>query len=288
MGDLISRVSRELSVEMPIATSVSYNKDTIIVRPNLIVTNAMNIFSDYHFSIPSVAPPPLRIGRKELSVKPNRVLAINPEESIMIKSSVENLPTREYTALFINKKFLQEISYEIYGKTYVSFANTNYNISNMMRTSFELFAKEFKSSNVGNVLMIESLSAQIAIVLLRELKSNFSNKVHEKKYGGIQHIDRVIEYMEENYNAAINLDDLCLVANQSVYHFIRVFKQETGKTPHEYLIDIRINKAEEMMKRGEHSISEIAQICGFINHSHFSTVFKRKIGESASSYRKKL
>ncbi|MDF2892696.1 MAG: DNA-binding protein AraC-type [Clostridia bacterium] len=288
MGDLISRVSRELSVEMPFQTNVFYNKNIIIVRPNLFVANAENSFSDYHFSIPSVAPPPLKLGRKEYSVKANRVLVINPEESIMIKNSAGNLPTTEYTVLFINKKFLQEISYEIYGNSYVSFSNTNYKISNMLRYSFELFAKEFKNPHAGNLLLLESLSTQITIGLLRELKSNFSNKVHEKNYDGIQHIDRVIEYMEENYNAAINLDDLCQVANQSLYHFIRVFKQETGKTPHEYLIDIRINKAEDMMKREEHSIKEIAEICGFINLSHFCTVFKKKIGESASSYRKKL
>jgi AraC-like DNA-binding protein len=288
MGDLISRVSKELSVEMPFQTNVFYNKNTIIVRPNLFVANAENSFSDYHFSIPTAAPPPIKLGRKEHNVKANRVLVINPEESVMIKNSAGNLPTTEYTVLFINKKFLQEISYEICGNSYVNFCNTNYNVSNMLRYSFEMFAKEFKNSHAGNVLLLESLSTQIAIGLLRELKSNFSNRLHEKNYDGIQHIDRVIEFMEENYNAAINLDDLCQVANQSLYHFIRVFKQETGKTPHEYLIDIRINKAEDMMKREEHSISEIAEICGFINLSHFCTVFKRKVGESASSYRKKL
>jgi AraC family transcriptional regulator len=288
MEDLISRVSRELTVEMPINTNVFYNNNTIIVRPNIFIANDENCFSDYHFSIPSTTTPPIRIGKKEYNVKANRVLTLNPEESIIIKNSAGNLPTKEYIVLFINKKFLQEISYEIYGKTYVSFANSNYTINNTMRYAFELFAKEFKNAHAGNALMLKSLSTQIAIGLLRGLKSNMCNKVNGKSYDGIHYIDKVIDFMEENYNSAISLEDLCRVANQSLYHFIRVFKQETGKTPHEYLIDIKIRKAEEMMKRKEHSLSEIAQLCGFINQSHFCTVFKRKIGESASAYRKKL
>lgn len=231
MGELIARVSRELSVEMPNSTNVFYDKNVIIIRPNLFITNAENNFSDYHFSIPPIDPPPVRIGRKEYDIKANRVMTINPEESVIIKNAAGNITTREYTVLFINKKFLQEITYEIYGKTYLSFANANYAIDNRMRHNFELFAEEFKNSHPGNTLMLETLGVQIAIGLLRELKSNMHDKMNEKTYCGMHHINKVIEFMEENYNSAINLDDICKVANLSLYHFIRVFKQEIGKTP---------------------------------------------------------
>lgn len=288
MGELINRVSKELSVEMPFDSSVFYDKNTIIVKPRLFITNAENCFSDYHFSIPGEDPPTMKIGRKEYDFKVNRVIALNPEESVIIKKSAGNILTREYTVLFIDKKFIQELSYEICGRTFVNFANSNYTISNKMRFAFELFEDEFKSFYPGNRLMLESIGTQIAIGLLRGLKSNIQDKTCGKLSGGMQHISKVIEFMEEHYNSDINLDDLCKVANLSLYHFIRVFKEETGKTPHEYLIDIKIRKAEEILKSSHHSLNEIAQMCGFINQSHFSTVFKKKMGESASSYRKKL
>jgi AraC family transcriptional regulator len=288
MEELISRVARELPIEMPVQTGIFYDKNTIIVRPNTFITNVETNFSDYHFSIPSVDPPTTKIGKKEYDFKANRAIVLNPEESIFVKKDTRDIPTKEYTALFINRKFLQEISYEVCGRTYVSFTNSNYTISNKMRFAFESFADEFKNFQPGNRLILESISTQITIELLRGLKSNIYDKIHEKKYGGVHHIIKVIEFMEEHYNSSISLDDLCKVANLSLYHFIRVFKEETGKTPHEYQIDIKIRKAEEILRRKHYSLKEIAQMCGFINQSHFCTVFKRKMGESASSYIKKI
>ncbi len=71
----------------------------------------------------------------------------------------------------------------------------------------------------------------------------------------------------------------------SPYHFIRIFKNETGKTPYEYLVDIKIEKACSLLRRSNLSVTEICFLCGFNSSSHFSTVFKQKIGVSPSMYR---
>ena len=93
--------------------------------------------------------------------------------------------------------------------------------------------------------------------------------------------------MHAYYNSNIKIDDICNQINISPYHFIRMFKAKTGTTPHEYLLGIRVNKAEEMLKKGIYSIEEVARLCGYIDASHFSSYFKRVLGVTPSAYKKK-
>ncbi|MFZ5642647.1 MAG: helix-turn-helix domain-containing protein [Bacillota bacterium] len=76
------------------------------------------------------------------------------------------------------------------------------------------------------------------------------------------------------------------MANLSSYYFIRVFKAQMGKTPYEYLLDIKMEKAREMLKQRNHTITEICYECGFNSISHFTTAFKRKVGVTPTYYRK--
>ena len=64
----------------------------------------------------------------------------------------------------------------------------------------------------------------------------------------------------------------------SKYHFIRKFKEATGQTVVSYINAVRIEHAERMLREGEHSVAQVAEACGFPNHSYFSKVFARLRG----------
>lgn len=100
-----------------------------------------------------------------------------------------------------------------------------------------------------------------------------------------ENINRAVEYLCENFNREYHLTDVVRVANLSPYHFTRVFKAQTGKTPGDYLLDIRVEKAREMLRTTDQTITEICFQCGFRNLSHFATVFKKKMSVSSSEYR---
>ena len=74
------------------------------------------------------------------------------------------------------------------------------------------------------------------------------------------------------------------IANLSPYHFIRVFKAETGKTPYEFLLEIKVEKAIELIKARKYTITEIAMMCGFTSSSHFSNVFRKIKGISPTDF----
>jgi ATP/maltotriose-dependent transcriptional regulator MalT/AraC-like DNA-binding protein len=101
-----------------------------------------------------------------------------------------------------------------------------------------------------------------------------------------ENINRAVAYLRENFTKKYHLADVARVANLSPYHFTRVFKAQTGKTSSDYLLDIRVEKAREMLRTTDQTITEICFQCGFCNPSHFATVFKRRVGVGPSEYRK--
>ena len=106
-------------------------------------------------------------------------------------------------------------------------------------------------------------------------KSDSSKKIQES-----------IRYMNEHLEEEITIFDLASHAFLSSYHFIRLFKKVTGKTPHDYLIELRITHAKYYLKTTEKSIKEIAFLCGFSDESSFCNTFRKRIGSSPLQYRK--
>ncbi|WP_066633899.1 helix-turn-helix domain-containing protein [Desulfolucanica intricata] len=186
----------------------------------------------------------------------------------------------------IEKQFLDEICYSIYGKTGVIFDNQSINWDNNNRKLIQLFIQELTNRQAGYTFITDSLSTQIAVNLLRQLKTNMPQPGKEKHYTERDNINRIIDYFMEYYTQEYSLDEVAKIANLSTYHFMRAFKTETGKTPYNYLLDIKIQKALELLKQKKRTITDICYLCGFNNPSHFTRVFKMKTGITPSQYRK--
>ncbi len=100
-------------------------------------------------------------------------------------------------------------------------------------------------------------------------------------------LDNVLEYIRENYNNAITLEELCADCNVSRSYISSLFKNKLGKSFKDILNDIRCNCAEKLLKTTDYSIEYISYLCGFESQSYFSFVFKRYKGISPRDYRKK-
>ena len=91
--------------------------------------------------------------------------------------------------------------------------------------------------------------------------------------------------MNENYTTGVSCTELSKLINMDKYRFIRAFKKQMDKTPYEYLLDLKIEKAKIMLKAKDYTITEISMICGFSSHSHFTYTFRKRTGLSPSEYR---
>lgn len=98
-------------------------------------------------------------------------------------------------------------------------------------------------------------------------------------------VNQAIHYMKTHLKQPISLDELAQIAHLSPYHFTRVFKKETGCTPYEYLMILRINESKYLLKSTSMLIKEIAYEVGFNNESNFMTYFKRITGYTPTAFR---
>lgn len=98
-------------------------------------------------------------------------------------------------------------------------------------------------------------------------------------------ISKAIDYIEENYQQNITLETLAGICNYSKSYFMKVFKERTGKTSNDYLIEYRLNKALELLEYSTHPIHEIITMVGFFNVSNFNRLFKKRFGISPERYR---
>jgi AraC family transcriptional regulator len=100
-------------------------------------------------------------------------------------------------------------------------------------------------------------------------------------------LQRVLERMHD-FVADLDLQTLAAETGYSRSHFLRMFETATGLTPHRYLLQLRLERAQELMRKGSTSLIDIAALCGFSSHAHMSRVFRQLLGVTPSQYRRNL
>lgn len=150
--------------------------------------------------------------------------------------------------------------------------NSAFHCAKLLREIYDTF--EFERS--VNEPVISKYITDILTELLepKYVETDSARKIHES-----------IHFMNERFGEEITVAELAGRSFLSPYHFIRVFRKVTGKTPHDYLIDLRITYAKYYLKTTEKSIKEIAFLCGFSSESSFCNTFRKRIGSSPLQYR---
>jgi transcriptional regulator GlxA family with amidase domain len=97
---------------------------------------------------------------------------------------------------------------------------------------------------------------------------------------------RVREYIDGRLDDDISLDALAAVAELSRCHFARAFKQSVGTSPHAYVMQRRLERAERLLAETDLSLCQVALDSGFSDQSHFSSCFRRSFGEIPRSFRR--
>ena len=135
-------------------------------------------------------------------------------------------------------------------------------------------------------LYAETAAAWIAVHLLNRYTRHMNSE--DRRSGGIltdARLARVIEFMSCHFAEPLTLERLAAEACISKFHFVRLFRERVGQSPHRYLAELRLDAAQRMLISSELSIAEIALECGYSTATHFSTSFARRFGMSPTSFR---
>jgi AraC family transcriptional regulator len=97
---------------------------------------------------------------------------------------------------------------------------------------------------------------------------------------------QLFEYIDENLHRNLALEELAFQGGYSRGHFLKIFRTATGTSPHQYLVQRRVERAKALLSGGKLPLAEIAVTCGFSSQSHFSAEFRRRVGTSPVRYRR--
>ena len=150
-----------------------------------------------------------------------------------------------------------------------------------------LAAKELQDGGVSGRLYAESLCHALISRFLHVVQQHPTSSRAEHGSLPSRHLKRVLEKIQSEFGRNLSLVELAAETGYSRAQFLRMFREATGKTPHRYLQDVRLDYVRHRLA-GKHglSLAAIAEDAGFANHSHLSRVFKQQFGISPKDYRR--
>ncbi|MCU9612712.1 response regulator [Caldibacillus lycopersici] len=137
------------------------------------------------------------------------------------------------------------------------------------------------TKNTKNISQIRQLMVQHIYSIVEAVKQVKGNKM-------AMTIERAKEYILQNYKQDISMEQVAEYVNLSSYYFSKMFKSESNQTFTEYLTNIRIRQAKELIGNVDYSLKEICFEVGYNDPNYFSRVFKRVTGMTPTEYRQQL
>lgn len=162
---------------------------------------------------------------------------------------------------------------------------------------FALWAERMAYESGGMTYRFESRQDYLPVVMAMadysELREWFIDKIakachnirNKRLEKSTSLMETAKEYIDGNFAKNISLEEVSRVINLSPYYFSRVFKEETGVNFVDYITNVRIDKAKELIASGTYSMKEVCAMVGYSDPNYFSRAFKKNVGVSPSEYK---
>lgn len=223
------------------------------------------------------------INNRSYEVEEGDIILINPEyEHYGMPVSVEK-PSLEFFVGFSNFKFNNMEENTLFLNEYPIIKTTASSRKKFIDL-IEDIMKENSSNQTGKDFMLKSYLTQFILLSIREKKQENTTFSETKK----STISKEIQsYFHEHFAEKISLEQIAKNLYLSPFYISKVFKEEIGETPINYLIKIRLENAKDLLLNQQNlSIKEISSIVGYEDAYHFSKSFKKYYGLSPAEYKK--
>lgn len=223
----------------------------------------------------------MRLDKRIITGRPGTFLALSPD--IPHQELPSDSPPR-YIAVLIDKVFFDEQIRQYPSGNDVTFHGECFSAPPSLLTCLKRFMLEADADMPGRDRLLNAIGSEIIHILIRRVLDITSG---DDRISSRIEINRVIEFMHSNPGADITVKSLAEIACMSTSHFFRVFRDEIGQPPMDYLAGVRMSRVKKLLLAGDKSITEIALECGFKSSSYLSACFRKKFGISPSGYCKK-
>lgn len=191
----------------------------------------------------------------------------------------------EFTVLAIEPALLQQIGQDLTKGDAIELVPQFMNRRDgLIQGIFAALRSELGASQWGRDLLIDSLRTTLAVHLLRHYCTSQPGLIKSSHGLSKSVLRQVTDYINENLHQNLQVVELSGLAQISPYHFLRQFKQTVGMTPHQYILQRRLERAKYLLQYSELSISTIAARTGFSDQSHLTRCFKRRFGVTPGQF----
>jgi len=159
---------------------------------------------------------------------------------------------------------------------------------NAIKATIEKIRAVVEDASASDALYAETLSLMLMMELSRRQDSVAINPALRR--GGLtdRQVRLITEFMETNLANDISLADLAKLAGLSRFHFVRAFKQSTGRSPYQYLLLRRANHARDMLGDPRLSIATVAMTTGFSTSARLNRAFRKIFGKTPTQIRQDM
>lgn len=229
-----------------------------------------------------------RVGDKEYEVERDGLIVLNTLEDHSLE--VLEYPYERYI-IQINPAFFQQaVKYpeiiSIFIKRPADFSHKIKMTQLIWNQLYEVILemeREYQEKRKYWELYVGALTATMFVTIFRECAGVLSTL---KMGTSVDIAYKVLDYLEHCYTEKLTLDKIAADLFLNKHYISHVFKDETGYSPMEYVISLRMNKAKSLLAETDRSITDIAVACGYTNFTYFSRLFKKSTGISPSNFRK--
>jgi len=222
-------------------------------------------------------------GRKMRYFKPPGMINVYAEGILpFIMPSVKT----ELTVVALDRRLVAQVAEETKGSSGILSGRLGL-IDHAAENLIRLMTLEAQAGGSSGLLYADHLKHALVLRLL-SLEGDQGAEISSRH--GLSHatLQRVLARMEAEVARDLDLESLSVESGYSRNHFLRLFKTATGSSPHQYMLRLRINKAQAMIRHNSDNLLDIALACGFSGHAHLSRVFRQVLGRTPSEFRRSL
>lgn len=189
--------------------------------------------------------------------------------------------------IHLNEQLLARTAEDVMGQSAVRLAlvrRTGFQDPLLAQIGLALW-HELECPTHAGKLYAQTAAQMLAVHLMRHYATTTLTLKESQQGLTRQQIHRITEFVQAHLTDDLSLEELARQVGFSPYHFARLFREATGKSPHQFVLQQRLERAEQLLKKTEMSLTQIALDSGFANQSHLTQAFKRRLGVTPGAYR---
>jgi len=194
-----------------------------------------------------------------------------------------------FLMMTLDPAFLQRVAQETFGAggALVELAHAEGKHDPAISSIASALLREVVSGDTGGRVLAASLASVLAVHLLRNYAGRPARSAELPSTVPTRAVSEAVRFIDENYGRDLSLAEIGEAARLSPFHLTRVFKKAMGTSPHQYLVQVRVNSARALLTSGagRQSLAEVAAAVGFADQSHLTRQFKRVFGVTPKQVR---